>query len=153
RTRDNAQTLATGLTERVAAFDAELTEARTSARILCESLRRNLVEDMLPAIPADEADRTGSLSSWRECCDAYVAAANEALLAKSKALAETGKKLEALATTVGISITATEPAALEAEFEQAVTAAHGIIVAAQKDAETLKNRIDERKQMEDTIDD
>lgn len=153
QTRDDAQAESIAIAERVSGYDNELATARTAARIACDAIARGVEGETLPAIPEEAAERAEALAIWRECCVGHLAAANAAIGAKEKEVSTAAGKLERLAAKAGVTVTADEPAAIEAELEQAVTAAHGAVVAAEKDVETLKTRIEERKEMEKAITD
>ena len=148
--REDAQAATAAVAERVSAFDEKLATVRTTARIACDSLSRTL-EDLLPAIPPDDAERAGAMASWRECCAGHLAAARDAIATKEAEATTAARKLEELAASAGLTVAGADPTAIEAELEQTVTEAHGVVVSAEKDVETLKTRIEERKQMEDAI--
>lgn len=149
--RDEAQAATTAIVERVSAFDKDLATVCTATRIACDALTRGLEGQMMPAIPDALVERADALASWTDCCDGHVAAANEAIVAKEAEVAAAAKQLELLAMNAGVGVATAEPAEIEAELERAVTAAHGAVIAAEKDVETLTTRIDERTQMEQAI--
>lgn len=148
---DEAHAAAKATAERVAAFDNEFATIRTEARIACDTLARTVDGLPLPALPSAEAKQAEALASWHECCADHLTAAREAIAAKEKEVAVAEKELERVAATAGVAVTAAESAEIETELEQAVTACHGTVVAAEKDVETAKKRIDERKQLEEAI--
>jgi exonuclease SbcC len=148
---DEAQAVAKAAAERISAFDNEFAKVRTAARIACNTLAGNIDGQPLPAIPSDGAKQAEAVASWNDCCTGHLTSARKAIAAKEKDVAAAGKELERVAATAGVTVTAAEPAEMEAELEQAVTASHGAVVAAEKDVETAKKRIDERKQLEAAI--
>jgi exonuclease SbcC len=132
-------------------FDNDLAAARTAVRMVCDTLVRSLNGQKLPAMPDAQVERASVLAAWYECCAGHLTAANDAILMRDKEVTEAAKMLEGLATKAGLSITSAAAVEIEAELEQAVTAAHRVVVAAEGDVETLKKRIDERKEMEKSI--
>jgi DNA repair protein SbcC/Rad50 len=153
-THERAQQLRQQSAERVVAFDQELTAARTTAGIACASIARLLNDPSLPALPAEHAERTGLLQAWPLCCDGHLASARAALGRLAEELKGAATKLRSLALETDVAADSDDPAEILAAVEEAATSAHGVVVAAEKDAEALETRIGERAKLEqDIVDD
>jgi exonuclease SbcC len=152
--RDQAQQLRATHVALISGFDQESATARTSARMTCEPIARMLDDQSLPAFPADEGDRPQLLAAWLTCCDRYLASARKAISQLGKELEQAATKLKRIAAAAGVEVTSEDPADIATDLEQAASAAHGSVVAAEKDVEALATRIGEREKLEqDIIDD
>jgi exonuclease SbcC len=152
--REEARQLQSTHSARLSTFDQESATGRTAARMACELLARMLENQSIPAFPAEEGDRAQLLAAWLTCCDRFLAGARKAVSQLSKELEQSAVKLKAIATKAGVEVTSEDPADISADLEDAVSAAHGNVVAAEKDVETLAARIAEREKLEqDLVDD
>ena len=152
--RDQAQQLRATHLARISGFDQDSATARASARMACEPIARMLDNQSLPAFPAEEGDRPQLLAAWLTCCDRYFASARKAMSQLGKELEQAATKLKRIAAEAGLDVTSEDAADIATDLEQAASAAHGSVVAAEKDVEALAMRIGEREKLEhDIIDD
>jgi exonuclease SbcC len=151
QTRNEAHQLQATHRARIADFDQQLATGRTAARIACDALARMLEKQSLPAFPAEEGDREQLLVAWLACCDRYRALARKAVSQLGKLMQRAAAKLKAIAETAGVHVASNEPSDIADDLEQAASAAHGNVVAAEKDVETLAARIDQREKLENDI--
>jgi exonuclease SbcC len=113
-----------------------------------------LEKQSLPAFPSEERDRAQLLVAWLTSSDRYRVLARKAISQFGKELEQAAAKLKTIAAKARVDVTSEEPSEIAADLEQAASAAHGSVVAAEKDVETLAARISEREKLEqDIVDD
>jgi len=149
--REEAQRARAECVERVASFDQEFVATRTAARFACEAIARQLAGADLPAVPPEDAMRTTLLTEWPTYCEERASAARHAIARFSKQIESAARTLAQLADQTGVELEARSPAEIVRHFDNAVTEAHGAVVAAEKDVEALTTRISERETLEQEI--
>lgn len=149
--REKAQSTRAEYADQVGTFDQEFVGARTTARMACDAVARLLPAADLPTTPSEEGSRTDLLAEWPARCVEYTSAAQGAIQRLNKQIQSAASALQQLAEKAGVVLEASELAEIVEEFEDAATAAHGTVVAAEKDVETLTTRIAERETLEQEI--
>jgi DNA repair protein SbcC/Rad50 len=149
--RDRAHQGRATCSERLSTFDQGSAIARTAARMACDSVARTLDDKALSTPQAEEDERAELISYWRNCCKQHLALALAGASRLCKTIDEAASELERIATKAGLVVTSRQPAEMAVEFEERAAAAHGDVVAAEKDVEALTLRIDEREKLAQEI--
>lgn len=148
---EEARNRRAAVVDSVNTFDQQFAAATAAARMACETVATRLGDIDLPPLPEPETERAMLLASWPVACAGYVAAARYATVRLGDDIGRATDKLRVLAANIGASVDGAEPDEVAAAIETAFTESHGRVIAAEKDLETLKLRIEERTKLEDDI--
>jgi exonuclease SbcC len=137
--------------ERMSAFDADLAGLEGAARVACEAIALEVGDKKLPVVPAEGLDRARGIRAWHERSAKHVEIAGRGIARLRAEIQEVAEKLRSLAEKAELALTATQPAAIAAEIDEASVTAHGSVVAAEKDVEALLELIRKRRELEQAI--
>jgi DNA repair protein SbcC/Rad50 len=149
--RDAAREAHAATAEDIAGFDRDLAAARTAAGIACEAVAGLLADAKLPAAPATDLPRAEAVVAWRKSCARHAAVARQSHARLERQVEAATRGLVGSAKKSGIELEEQTVRAIVQRFDEAVTDARGAVVAAEKDVEATKKRIEEREQIEREI--